>query len=95
MPVGKVLVVVHLFFFPPKRIHLTFYLRILEHQIHTDCEIALVLTLPNDVERIFHDAPDKVPLLLRFDVGLHPGENGAFPPTRDGCIHSLSMRERG
>ena len=21
------------------------------------------------------------------------GENGAFPPTRDGCIHSLSMRE--
>ena len=22
------------------------------------------------------------------------GENGAFPPTRDGCIHSLSMRER-
>ena len=24
-----------------------------------------------------------------------PGENGAFPPTRDGCIHSLSMRERG
>ena len=72
MPVGKVLVVVHLFFFPPKRIHLTFYLRILEHQIHTDSEIALVLTFPNDVERIFHDAPDKVPLLLRFDVGLHP-----------------------
>ena len=25
----------------------------------------------------------------------NPGENGAFPPTRDGCIHSLSMRERG
>ena len=24
-----------------------------------------------------------------------PGENGAFPPTRNGCIHSLSMRERG
>lgn len=23
------------------------------------------------------------------------GENGAFPPTRNGCIHSLSMRERG
>ena len=23
------------------------------------------------------------------------GENGAFPPTRDGCIHSLSMRKRG
>ena len=22
------------------------------------------------------------------------GENGAFPPTRDDCIHSLSMRER-
>ena len=26
---------------------------------------------------------------------IMPGENGAFPPTRDGCIHSLSMRERG
>ena len=26
---------------------------------------------------------------------LLSGENGAFPPTRDGCIHSLSMRERG
>ena len=25
----------------------------------------------------------------------YPGENGAFPPTRDGCIHSLSMRKRG
>ena len=25
----------------------------------------------------------------------YAGENGAFPPTRDGCIHSLSMRERG
>ena len=23
------------------------------------------------------------------------GENGAFPPTRNGCIHSLSMRKRG
>ena len=28
-------------------------------------------------------------------VELESGENGAFPPTRDGCIHSLSMRERG
>ena len=26
---------------------------------------------------------------------MQDGENGAFPPTRDGCIHSLSMRERG
>ena len=23
------------------------------------------------------------------------GENGTFPPTRNGCIHSLSMREMG
>ena len=28
-------------------------------------------------------------------AGFSFGENGAFPPTRDGCIHSLSMRERG
>ena len=25
---------------------------------------------------------------------LKCGENGAFPPTRDDCIHSLSMREK-
>ena len=31
-----------------------------------------------------------------FDAAfLKLGENGAFPPTRNGCIHSLSMRERG
>ena len=28
-------------------------------------------------------------------VAYDHGENGAFPPTRDGCIHSLSMRKRG
>ena len=27
--------------------------------------------------------------------GVQAGENGAFPPTRNGCIHSLSMREMG
>ena len=31
--------------------------------------------------------------LTKFE--LKHGENGAFPPTRDGCIHSLSMRKRG
>ena len=31
----------------------------------------------------------------QWDTGEPGGENGAFPPTRDGCIHSLSMRERG
>ena len=30
-----------------------------------------------------------------IDVERIVGENGAFPPTRDGCIHSLSMRKRG
>ena len=28
-------------------------------------------------------------------TSVENGENGAFPPTRDGCIHSLSMRKRG
>ena len=27
-------------------------------------------------------------------IPVFNGENGAFPPTRDDCIHSLSMRER-
>lgn len=36
-----------------------------------------------------------LPVICQFlYVGII-GENGAFPPTRDGCIHSLSMRERG
>ena len=30
-----------------------------------------------------------------MNIFTRGGENGAFPPTRDGCIHSLSMRERG
>ena len=39
--------------------------------------------------------------IAMVNVMLYPGslakhgENGAFPPTRDGCIHSLSMRKRG
>ena len=32
---------------------------------------------------------------LRQALLAYGGENGAFPPTRNGCIHSLSMRERG
>ena len=45
------------------------------------------------------------PIMEQFDallaqtidstLGMICGENGAFPPTRDGCIHSLSMRKRG
>ena len=30
-----------------------------------------------------------------LNITYKDGENGAFPPTRDGCIHSLSMRKRG
>ena len=41
------------------------------------------LTLPNSSVHYFN-----------FNPSLWLGENGAFPPTRDGCIHSLSMRER-
>ncbi len=33
--------------------------------------------------------------LKLYKMYLDAGENGAFPPTRDGCIHSLSMRKRG
>ena len=33
--------------------------------------------------------------MRRFRLWLIAGENGAFPPTRNGCIHSLSMREMG
>ena len=32
---------------------------------------------------------------IEYTPNTKTGENGAFPPTRDGCIHSLSMRERG
>ena len=33
--------------------------------------------------------------LIEMPIDNTDGENGAFPPTRDGCIHSLSMRKRG
>ena len=33
--------------------------------------------------------------IVNEEFGRYLGENGAFPPTRNGCIHSLSMRERG
>ena len=38
------------------------------------------------METMLHNLPE---------VMVKGGENGAFPPTRDGCIHSLSMRKRG
>ena len=34
-------------------------------------------------------------LVIQRQKRMDGGENGAFPPTRNGCIHSLSMRERG
>ena len=40
-------------------------------------------------EMILHPTAAEVERLSKLN-----GENGAFPPTRDDCIHSLSMRER-
>ena len=37
---------------------------------------------------------ETIKLILKLGFKI-TGENGAFPPTRDGCIHSLSMRKRG
>ena len=39
--------------------------------------------------------PQLIFLIDNLTMDVFNGENGAFPPTRDGCIHSLSMRERG
>ena len=36
-----------------------------------------------------------IPGRFLAEIYLKYGENGAFPPTRNGCIHSLSMRKRG
>ena len=43
------------------------------------------------------DSKCSLVLTIAAQYGLvnQDGENGAFPPTRNGCIHSLSMRERG
>ncbi len=43
----------------------------------------------------FNPARINVGSIARLTTFEKGGENGAFPPTRDGCIHSLSMRERG
>ena len=36
-----------------------------------------------------------IPFFSKRKIRKKIGENGAFPPTRNGCIHSLSMREMG
>lgn len=57
--------------------------------------VKLIVNLPKNIEEqeLFENLNRKrVPL---DGADLIRGENGAFPPTRDGCIHSLSMRERG
>ena len=60
-------------------------------------------TYTNTVREIFADTDESIAKFI-FDGNIYSvgephdvwnGENGAFPPTRDGCIHSLSMRERG
>ena len=48
------------------------------------------------INQYYHTATDRlVDESTSDELTLSIGENGAFPPTRDGCIHSLSMRERG
>ena len=57
---------------------------ILPADTSVECSFGLIeMPIDNtDTERLIRDM-------------LMGGENGAFPPTRNACIHSLSMRERG
>ena len=68
----------------------------------SDCDSLASINIPNSVTTIGNDAFSKCKSLKSINIpdgvtsiGARAGENGAFPPTRDGCIHSLSMRERG
>ena len=57
------------------------------------------VAIPHDVETLDGSGQAlAVQGVARDFLGLAmvgSGENGAFPPTRNGCIHSLSMRKRG
>ena len=46
----------------------------------------------NEWIKLFKENRDLSSYFQKYTKG---GENGAFPPTRNGCIHSLSMREMG
>ena len=51
-------------------------------------------TSPNSLVKLSPFYPH-MNIPIPFSPNYTGGENGAFPPTRNGCIHSLSMRERG
>ena len=72
LPEGEMSVVVQFVLLLPKGFHIARYLRFLEHLVHPFGEVAFLLTFPYHVERIFHHAPDNIPLLLRLDIGLDP-----------------------
>ena len=56
--------------------------------------LAIQMMVENAIKHNCHtkEAPLSISIYRQDE---YVGENGAFPPTRDGCIHSLSMRERG
>ena len=47
------------------------------------------------LQQVFPSGEEPIDIVFCMIGDNLTGENGAFPPTRDGCIHSLSMRERG
>ena len=71
-PLRKVVVVVLLGFLLAERLHHTFLFCIRKHQVHAGGKGCLVLIITHHVERIFHQAPDYVPALLRRNVALYP-----------------------
>lgn len=71
-PIGEMPIVIQFVLESSKWIYLARYFRVLEHLVHAFGEVAFLLTFPYHVERIFHHAPDNIPLLLRLDIGLDP-----------------------
>lgn len=55
-----------------ERLHHTFLFCIRKHQVHAGGKGCLVLIITHHVERIFHQAPDYVPALLRRNVAFYP-----------------------
>lgn len=66
-------------------------------------QTSMTVRLDNKQKAIFDElcaqfgmsANTAINIFVKAVIRSKSGENGAFPPTRDGCIHSLSMRERG
>ena len=69
---------------------------IYEHNILFNKDKTTIISYrAKDANYVIPDSVTSIQACAFLGCNSLTGENGAFPPTRNCCIHSLSMRERG